>query len=345
MAADRTESGAGMQMPIWSISTNATCRSWDESFSQRANPVADLPTPGGPNNQSQSAATGEVPAGSSNGRNRDPTQVIPIRRAGLQLRPGIGTALRRRRRDDGCVLERIREVVDAEWEATLGVDRSRLHSGGVHVVAGDLGSNDAMSFLVAGTCFVVVPEGEIDAARRLVSGLGPRAVFSAEILRTVVGPDGQVDGPSVHTYADEGSFRGVGDPSAVSVGGGDVELMEFLEANELEDSAESGFPRDPVAADPEKTQFWVLREHGQVVAAGNLTEWRGRPADVGVLVGPADRGRGRARRLVGAMVIAALPTVGVVRYRALASNAASLAVARHLGFVEYGQNYRARKAR
>lgn len=213
------------------------------------------------------------------------------------------------------------------------------------MVAADLGSNDAMSFLLGGTCFVVVPEGEIDAASRLVSGLGPRAVFSAETLRALVGPDGQVDGPSVHTYAEERSFRGVGDSSAVSVGGGDVELMEFLEANELEDWAESGFPRDPVAADPEKTQFWVLRDNGRVVAAGNLTEWRGRPADVGVLVGSINRGRGLGRRLVGAMVNVALPTVGVVRYRALASNSASLAIARHLGFVEYGQNYRARKAR
>jgi GNAT superfamily N-acetyltransferase len=243
------------------------------------------------------------------------------------------------------VLERIRDVVDAEWEVRLGVDRTLLHSGGVHVVAADLGRNDAMSFLLAGTCFVAVAEDQIDAAGRLVSGLRPREAFSAETLRALVGSDCQVDGPSVHTYADERSFRGEADPSAAPIGGGDVELIEFLKANALGEWAESGFPRDPVTADPERTQFWVSRDNGRVVAAGNLTEWRNQPADVGVLVGPTDRGRGLARRLVGTMVHIALPTVGVVRYRALASNAASLAVARRLGFVEYGQNYRARRAR
>lgn len=86
-----------------------------------------------------------------------------------------------------------------------------------------------------------------------------------------------------------------------------------------------------------------MKERRQVVAAGNLTEWRGRPADVGVLTAPSERGRGRARHLVGAMVATALPSIGVARYRALASNTASLAVARRLGFVEYGQNFRARK--
>jgi predicted GNAT family acetyltransferase len=87
----------------------------------------------------------------------------------------------------------------------------------------------------------------------------------------------------------------------------------------------------------------VLREREQIVAAGNMTEWRGLPADVGVLTHPAHRGRGFAGRLVGAMVSAVLPTVGVVRYRALVSNHASLAVAQRLGFEQYGQDYRTRR--
>lgn len=35
------------------------------------------------------------------------------------------------------------ELVDAEWEARLGIDRSLVRSSGVHVVAADLGANDA----------------------------------------------------------------------------------------------------------------------------------------------------------------------------------------------------------
>ncbi|MDD9372168.1 MAG: GNAT family N-acetyltransferase [Acidimicrobiales bacterium] len=74
-----------------------------------------------------------------------------------------------------------------------------------------------------------------------------------------------------------------------------------------------------------------------------MTDWRGLPADVGVLTQPSQRRRGLARRLVGTMVADALPAVGVVRYRALATNIASLALAERLGFEPYGQNFRARR--
>ena len=91
------------------------------------------------------------------------------------------------------------------------------------------------------------------------------------------------------------------------------------------------------------TQFWTLTSGEEVLAAGNMTEWRGLPADVGVLTKPSYRGRGFASRLAATMVAAALPAVEVVRYRALASNVASLTVARQLGFELYGQNFRARR--
>lgn len=143
-------------------------------------------------------------------------------------------------RDNGCVLDGIREIVDAEWEARLGVDRALLDGGGVQVISADLGSNDAMSFLLGDTCFVVVSDDEVARARRLVFRRNPWEVFSAETLFDLVGPDGRVDRPSVHTYADEASFGGAADPDAVAVGGGDVELMAFLKASELEEWAESG---------------------------------------------------------------------------------------------------------
>jgi RimJ/RimL family protein N-acetyltransferase len=249
----------------------------------------------------------------------------------------------RRCQDEG-VEERVRALVDAEWKARLGVDKSDLHSGRVHVVTADLGANDAMSFLLRETCIVVVPPAQVASAREVLTGLDVPAAFTADALRTLVGAHAQVDGPSWHSYADENSFRGTADAAASSVERGDAELLAFLENSDLDDWAESGFPQDPSTADPATTQFWILREYGRVVAAGNMTEWRHLPADVGVLTSTADRGRGLAGRLVGAMVSAALPDVGVVRYRALASNAASLAVARRLGFEPYGQNFRARKA-
>lgn len=85
-------------------------------------------------------------------------------------------------------------------------------------------------------------------------------------------------------------------------GRGGHSLLTFLLSSDIAEWAESGFPRDPTSADPAATRFWVLREDDEVVAAGNMTEWRGLPADVGVLTHPMRRGQGLARRLVGAMV-------------------------------------------
>ena len=56
----------------------------------------------------------------------------------------------------------------------------------------------------------------------------------------------------------------------------------------------------------------------------------------------AARGRGLATRLAVRIIRDALPTAGIVRYRALNTNAPSLAIARSLGFAGYGQNLVAR---
>jgi len=244
--------------------------------------------------------------------------------------------------DDGRVEERVRALIAAGWESRLGIDRALLRGGGVHVIATDVGDNHAMSFLLGDTCLVAVPDDRVDRTRQVFSGLDAAAAFTADALRTLLGADARVAGPSVHCYADEQSFGGRSDPAAVSVDGDNPALLDFIHANSLDDWAESGFPRDPTAADPNATRFWVLRHDDEVVAAGNMTEWRGLPADVGVLTEPGSRGQGFAGRLVGAMVSSALPAAVVVRYRALATNAPSLAVARRLGFEAYGQNYRAR---
>ena len=239
--------------------------------------------------------------------------------------------------------EHVRALVDADWEARLGVERSVLRSGGVQVVAAALGANDAMSFLLDETCIVVVPAGEVESARATLAGLDARAAFTSDTLRRLVGSGAQIDGPSWHSYVDARCFLGTADHSVQPADGDLTPLLEFLDGNDFAERGESGFPRVLGSADPETTRFWILREDDRVVAAGNMTDWRGLPADVGVLTEPSRRGQGLARRLVGTMVADALPAVAVVRYRALASNVASLALAQRLGFEPYGQNFRARR--
>ena len=73
--------------------------------------------------------------------------------------------------DDGPVEERVRALIEAGWESSLGIDRALLRSGGVHVVAADLGDNVAMSFLLSDTCLVAIPDHRVnqDAAGLLGS--------------------------------------------------------------------------------------------------------------------------------------------------------------------------------
>ncbi len=238
--------------------------------------------------------------------------------------------------------ERIRRLIDTAWEANLRIDKALLDRGGVHVIAADVGDNDAMSFQLRGTCLVAVSDDRMEAAREVFSSLDGAAAFTAEALQRLLGPDVRVDGPSVHCYVDKQSFTGRPHPAAIPVHGDDPALLDFLQANTLEDWAESGFPRDPATAEATTTRFWILHDGGRVVAAGNMTEWRGLPADVGILTEPGSRSLGFAGRLVSSMVYAALPNATVVRYRALETNVASLAVARRVGFEPYGRNFRAR---
>lgn len=238
----------------------------------------------------------------------------------------------------------LRDTIDAAWSAALGVDRSVLAASGTHIATAQPGSNDIVSVLIGRTCVVLVPPDLAEAAHDVFSGLSAEGAFTIEALGQFIGNDGRVFGPSWHHYGDNNSLRSRPDPSAEQVIGSHPGLLTFLESNSTEDWAESGFPKEPADADPNTTTFCVLRDADKIVAAGNMTDWRGAPADVGVLVHPSQRGQSFAVRLVGAMVDTALPRVGAVRYRALATNDASLSIAATLGFERYGGNYLARAA-
>ena len=82
----------------------------------------------------------------------------------------------------------------------------------------------------------------------------------------------------------------------------------------------------------------MVEQDGQIVAASNLTLWRGEVVDVGVLVDPAVAGRGLGTRVAAVAADAAFQTAGICRYRALETNAPSLRIAEKLGFTPYGRN-------
>ncbi|MGZ4460380.1 MAG: GNAT family N-acetyltransferase [Nocardioidaceae bacterium] len=85
--------------------------------------------------------------------------------------------------------------------------------------------------------------------------------------------------------------------------------------------------------------------HVRCLAAANLTDFDGVPADVGVVTHPAARGRGLGLAVTAAAARAAIATHGLARWRALHTNRASRALARRLGFTDYGGNLAVRLQR
>lgn len=137
-------------------------------------------------------------------------------------------------------------------------------------------------------------------------------------------------GPSIHSYTDEdpgGPLHNVGAPA---------DLTSFKIAVGEADWNEGGFADDLL-------KVFVIRDSfrkdscGEIVAAANLTEFLGHPADVGVVVHPDHRGRGLGLRIGRSAASYAVRECGIARWRALTSNNASRRIAAELGFEPYCQ--------
>lgn len=130
-------------------------------------------------------------------------------------------------------------------------------------------------------------------------------------------------GPSTHAYLDldPGSVPGLGQVTADDL----RELRGQVDESEWE---ESGF-----AEHPRVTFGWY--EHGELVAAANLSDFAEAPRDVGVLVAPSARGRQLVDVVGRAAASYAIEHHGFARWRARTENAASLRAADRLGFEEW----------
>jgi GNAT superfamily N-acetyltransferase len=75
----------------------------------------------------------------------------------------------------------------------------------------------------------------------------------------------------------------------------------------------------------------------ELVAAAGYEVWGGSIAHIGVVTAPAHRSQGHGRTAVAQIANQAIGTGLVAQYRALGSNAASIAVAHALGFCAYAE--------
>lgn len=153
----------------------------------------------------------------------------------------------------------------------------------------------------------------------------------------------RVLGPSIHHYLDDPAS--LGDPEGPGVrrlvdDGADGEQLATLRAACADDEWHEGGFAEPLTVDrggPAPMLFGAFDE-GVLVAAANLTPWRERPSDVGLLTHPEHRRTGLGTRLAATASRYALDLGGLARYRAAVTNRPSLAIARRLGYQEFGRN-------
>jgi GNAT superfamily N-acetyltransferase len=219
----------------------------------------------------------------------------------------------------------IHQRVDEYWAAVFGCPVERLWAPGCSVSAYDMPG--AYVLVHGDSCRIATPAAWVPmlahASRDLSAGDALDRRRWSELLPRITA----IHGPSVHAYLD--SVAELPDPGDVIEVNGDA-LTDLRSACPPAEWAEGGFG--------DTGRFFALHKAGTLVAAGNLTEWRGVPSDIGLVTHPDHRGRGYGL-LVGALAArVAIAESGIARYRVLADNLASRRIARRLGFVEYGSN-------
>ncbi len=228
-----------------------------------------------------------------------------------------------------------RERVDAFWSQTLGVDNAALHIPGVHAQANPPDRRTwpgiyVLAFDKAANVFT--PPELLDPIRDRMGDLDAESALDPAVWTALLDNVPTVAfGPSVHHYLDDraGLAERAGgrrinprDAQALAVLRGAVPTEEWSAA---------GFTAQSVL-------LFGLFEGERLVAAANLTPGPDSATDVGIVVHPQERGRGYSVRIAAAAANQAIAMHGVARFRAQSHSPAMLAVARRLGFEEYGRN-------
>ena len=220
------------------------------------------------------------------------------------------------------------------WAEALGCG-AQLPGEGAHLVPGGVELRGRRCVYMASfghAVFVYCPDQLRSRAAAIIAATAADKLFTARTCATVAGvPERYVAGPSWHGFTDAAHYTPAASPAGRRLDRDDPLLAALRASCGDSEWAEGGFP------DPDGVVYG-LEEDGRLAAAGNLTRFRGHPADIGLLTHPAARGRGLAKQIAVRMIQDALPVAGIIRYRALVTNTRSLAIARSLGFAGYGQN-------
>jgi len=163
-------------------------------------------------------------------------------------------------------------------------------------------------------------------------------VFTAHTCERIASGPVEIRGPAWHGFVDDEHFVPPSQPQGGRIAPDDSQVAELRQECGEDEWIEGGFVFDDGL-------LYGVGAGGRLLAAGNMTPFRGLLADVGLITHLDHRGKGLAKAVASRMIMDALPEARLIRYRSRTANAASLAVALSLGFVGRGENVAARPRR
>lgn len=224
-------------------------------------------------------------------------------------------------------------TLEGDWAESFGCGVAQLHGPGITLLANAADFADySGAYLLRwadGSAVLTVPAALFAHTDAGITGQGIERVFDRAFLAALFGDRVErIIGPAVRHYADATDFRPVDARGARLLGPGDDATLRRLEtACGAEDWDESGLGAEG------QPHFGCFV--GEELAAAGMLFANGPLRNIGILTHPAYRGQGYGRAVVAGMTEYTLAEGAIPHYQALATNTASLALARSLGFVRY----------
>jgi GNAT superfamily N-acetyltransferase len=182
----------------------------------------------------------------------------------------------------------------------------------------------------ASSTILAVPRSHLDRVRTQLNGTGTTDLFTPQYVKTLFGDQiEEIVGPAWLGYADRTDFRAIPAHGVRRLTAADAEALHALA-----EACGAEWELSGIEFDQPLLQGCFV--DGELTAAGTLTTSSATVLNIGIITHPRHRGQGYGKRVVSALTTAGLVQECVLQYRTLESNEPSMAIARDLGFQQYG---------
>jgi GNAT superfamily N-acetyltransferase len=233
------------------------------------------------------------------------------------------------------------QKVDAYWASFFGCRITDLHAPRTLVVPHAALADYAGAYFLrtAEACIVSVPAQLVEDTADRLAGTSPADIFDPAVVSAHFGAAVErIIGPAYQGYVDTADFRLAETKGARMLGEHDAPALLHLAAA----CDETEWRHSGIGGEGQAVFGCFVGE--ELAAAG-----MGEPRDdtlwhIGIVTHPAYRGQGYGRAVVSAVAAHGLGRGIVPWYQTLQANMPSVAIARNLGFTQYGETIAARLA-